>query len=307
MRILNFGSINYDFVYKVDEFPTSGETITSKDYHKYFGGKGLNQSVAIANSGLDVVHAGQVGFDGLDAIEYLNKFKITSKLSINDRQPTGHALIQVNNSGKNNIILYEGSNKNISEEFIDEVFQDFQADDFLVIQNEINAIPYIINKANEIGMKIFFNPAPFDDDVKKYPLRKIDYFILNEHEAMGLTDTKSIQEALTVFKEDWSDSKIIVTLGELGSCYIYNNKINYFGRYEVKTVDTTSAGDTFIGYFVSGIANKKTIQSAILVASKAAAITVSKKGTSITIPKKEVVENSHLNYLEMKGELINEE
>jgi len=152
MKILNFGSLNTDHVYKVKNFVTPGETIKSTQYIKKVGGKGLNQSIAIKRAGHDVFHAGAVGEDGQMLVDFLKKDNVNTDNVKLSEIPTGHAIIQVDEKGENCILLYGGANQNISESFADEVLQDFSQGDYIVLQNETNIVPCVIEKAYEKGM-----------------------------------------------------------------------------------------------------------------------------------------------------------
>lgn len=147
MKILNFGSCNIDFVYNLDHIVAIGETETSNSMQVFPGGKGLNQSVALAKAGMEVYHAGCIGTDGemLTAVLESNGVDISNIKKVDEK--TGHAIIQVSNKGDNSIFLYSGSNAKITEEFVDEVLDKFQKGDMLLLQNEINKIDYIIEKA----------------------------------------------------------------------------------------------------------------------------------------------------------------
>ena len=171
MKILNFGSCNIDFVYKLDHIVTIGETETSNSMQVFPGGKGLNQSVALAKAGMEVYHAGCIGTDGemlTDVLES-NGVDISNIKKVDEK--TGHPIIQVSSKGDNSIFLYSGSNAKITEEFVDEVLDKFQKGDMLLLQNEINKIDYIIEKAYKKGMCIIFNPSPYNDEIKNIGIR----------------------------------------------------------------------------------------------------------------------------------------
>ncbi len=187
MKILNFGSINKDFVYLVENFVQSGQTISSKKYEVFLGGKGLNQSVALAHSGANIYHAGCINKNDDSIIIQLNKWGVNTDNIIKVEDPTGHAIIQVNNHGENSIIIHGGANHSISSEQIENTLNKFNSGDILVLQNEINKIDEVINRGYEIGMKIFLNPAPFTKEIINYPLEKLDTLIFNESEGFGLS------------------------------------------------------------------------------------------------------------------------
>lgn len=192
MKILNFGSCNIDFVYKLDHIVTIGETETSNSMQVFPGGKGLNQSVALAKAGMEVYHAGCIGTDGemlTDVLES-NGVDISNIKKVDEK--TGHAIIQVSNKGDNSIFLYSGSNAKITEEFVDEVLDKFQKGDMLLLQNEINKIDYIIEKAYKKGMCIIFNPSPYNDEIKNLDFNMLSYIIIQNLKSLLLSEVKEV-------------------------------------------------------------------------------------------------------------------
>ncbi|MBO7698942.1 MAG: ribokinase [Erysipelotrichaceae bacterium] len=286
MKILSFGSLNYDHVYEMDHFVEPKETQSSLAYARGFGGKGLNQSIALAKAGLEVYHAGRVGNDGQDFIDYLNKYGVnTDYLMKDDSIATGHAIIEVC-KGQNCIILHGGANQAIDHKQIDEVLTHFEKDDVLLIQNEISNLDYLIDKADEKGMLIVFNTAPMNEKVFSYPLDKIDIFVVNEIEGAGLSGCNSsdYQEIIKALKERFPDKKIVMTVGESGSYYIHNDELIHQDAYKVEAIDTTAAGDTFTGFFLASYLKDRDIPKALDLAAKASSITVQGKGAAQSIP-----------------------
>ena len=275
MKILSFGSLNIDYVYKVPHFVKKGETLSAEELNVYTGGKGLNQSIALSRAGMETYHAGAIGMDGLFLLDQLKEAGVNTDLvKILEDVRTGNAIIQNDEEGDNCIILFGGANQAISKEQVDEVFEHFKNEDYLLIQNEINELPYIVKKAKEIGMKIILNPSPMNEKIKELPLDQINYFLLNEIEAMQILDMEEPKEI---------DGKYISGLLS-GDEYVEQS------IYKVKTVDTTAAGDTYTGYFIAGILNGKTIKEAMDTASKASAIAVSRQGAAPSIPYLKEVE-----------------
>lgn len=286
MKVLSFGSLNYDHVYEMDHFTEPKETQSSLSYIKNYGGKGLNQSIALVKAGLDVYHAGRVGIDGQDLIDYLKKYHVnTDNLLKDDGNATGHAIIEIC-KGQNRIITYGGANHKIDEKQIDEVLSHFDAEDVLLIQNEVSNLDYLICKAHDKGMKIVFNTAPMNHKVFTYPLEKVDIFIVNEIEAAGLVklDSDDIERIITSLKKEYPDKMIIMTVGEKGSYCLYENNVIHQDAYKVKAIDTTAAGDTFTGFFLGSYLKDKDIKKALDLASKASSITVQGKGAAQSIP-----------------------
>ena len=284
MKILNFGSLNIDHVYKVKNFVTPGETVKSKEYVKKVGGKGLNQSIALARAGVEVYHAGAVGEDGKFLVDFLKKDNvITDYINISEI-PTGHAIIQVDETGENCILLYGGANQSIEEEYAEKVLSFFAEGDYVVLQNETNIVHFVMERAHEKKMKIVFNPSPITEDMKNFPLENVDWFILNEVEAETLTDEKEIERMITSLKSKYPSSAFVLTLGDKGAIYFNKDEIISVEAEKVKAVDTTAAGDTFTGYFLANIAKGAGVKEALQQAAKAAAKAITVLGAAESIP-----------------------
>ncbi|EFU77562.1 ribokinase [Lachnoanaerobaculum saburreum] len=287
MKVLNFGSLNLDYVYDVDHFVREGETLSSTDMNVFCGGKGLNQSVALAKAGVKVYHAGAVGSaDGEMLTDALSSVGVDISYIRRYDMPSGHAIIQKNKSGNNCILLYGGANQNIDKEFIKDVLKDFDKGDILLLQNEISNLSFIVDEAFAKGIRIVLNPSPINESIFECDLKKISYLILNEIEAADIlsVEYKSKDDLIEKLTKSFPDTGLVLTLGEEGSVYVDKNCKIYQGIYPTKVVDTTAAGDTFTGYFIAGLVEGMDIKSALRQASKAASITVSKKGASPSIP-----------------------
>ena len=290
MKVLNFGSLNYDHVYKLDHFVQPKETASSLAYDRGFGGKGLNQSIALAKAGVEVYHAGRVGKDGQDFIEYLNNYGVnTTYLVKDDALATGHAIIEVC-QGENRIILHGGANQEVSREQIDETVKDFAPGDILLIQNEISNISYLITRAHDLGLKVVFNTAPMNKEVFNYPLALVDTFVVNEVEGAGLINCESdkVEDIINGLK--MLHKEVILTVGAEGSYYINGDELIYKPAFKVSAVDTTAAGDTFTGYYLAGLILGRSIEEALALAAKAASITVTGEGAAKSIPLMKEVE-----------------
>ena len=296
MKILSFGSLNIDYVYSVPHFVKKGETLSAKELNVYTGGKGLNQSIALARAGVETYQAGAIGTDGMFLLEQLKEAGVkTDLVKILDDVRTGNAIIQNDDEGDNCIVLFGGANQAITKEQVDEVFKDFTNEDYLLIQNEINELSYIVEKAKEEGMKIILNPSPMNEKIMKLPLDQIDYFILNEIEAMQILEMDKPEEIdgkyiASLLHERFKDATIVLTLGSEGSVCISDDEYVEQSIYKVKAIDRTAAGDTYTGYFIAGILNGKTIKESMDIASKASAIAVTRQGAAPSIPVLEEVE-----------------
>lgn len=291
MKILNFGSLNIDYVYSLSHFVQKGETITSDMLNVFAGGKGLNQSIALSRAGGNVYHAGAIGADGLFLEEILNEAGVDTRFLMKcENIRTGNAIIQKDREGDNCIILYGGANQAITKEMADEVLSAFGEGDWLFLQNEISEIPYMVEKAHERGMRIVLNPSPMNEKILRINLNYIDCFILNEVEAHALVQEDVDKAALlNQLKERFPHAEIVLTLGEKGSVYAGAEGIAEQKAYQVATVDTTAAGDTFIGYYMAGRLQGESVKEALDMAARASAIAVSKKGAAPSIPKRDEV------------------
>lgn len=288
-RILNFGSLNLDYVYAVEHFVAPGETISSSRMDLNCGGKGLNQSIALAKAGAKVCHAGKIGSDGGRLKTLLESYGVDTAYLKESEGPNGHAIIQVDKAGQNCILLFPGSNRQIEKDEIDACLDNFGKGDYLLLQNEINLIPYIMEKAAEKGIEIVFNPSPITEDIFSFPLDKISLFILNEIEGKALSGESSPNRILDAMNIKYPAAKILLTLGEEGSIYFDGEKKIFQNIYKVKAVDTTAAGDTTTGYFLAGLAAGDDPVTVLDRAARASSITVTRHGAAESIPTKEEV------------------
>ena len=293
MKILNFGSLNIDYVYSVDHFVRAGETISSALLEQFCGGKGLNQSVAFARAGAETYHAGCIGPEGKMLVDMLTQSGVNTQFV--QTVPTiscGHAIIQVSPSGENCILLYGGANQAITEEMIDEVLSHFSVGDLLVLQNEINALDRIIEKAHKKGMIIALNPSPFNEKITALDLSLIHWIILNETEGCEITGETDPENILNTLLGKYPHLKVVLTLGSQGSVYADQTMRAKHGIFKTKAVDTTAAGDTFTGYFFASVMTEKSPEQALAIASAASSITVSRKGAAPSIPTMEEVKSA---------------
>lgn len=295
MRILNFGSLNIDYVYDVDHFVRAGETLASRALHRYPGGKGLNQSIALARAGVSVTHAGKVRSDGEFLVGLLAENGVdTSLIAISSDERTGNAIIQRDPAGNNCILLYGGTNKTIDDELSENVFSRAVKCDWLLLQNEISNLEHIVALGKQYGMQIALNPSPVDGIQDALNLDLIDFLILNETEASvfaGLPVNASPEDLARGLIERYPKTAIVLTLGNSGSMYLEGDAEPVFQKaYPVNAVDTTAAGDTFTGYLLAGIIAGDGIRTSMMRASAASAIAVTRPGAAVSIPRKNEVE-----------------
>ena len=273
MKVLNYGSLNVDYVYSVDHIIIGGETQHSSKLEDFSGGKGVNQSIALAKAGVPVYHAGIVGNDGDILLEACKEAGVNTKYIRRLPVKGGHSKIQVDKNAQNCIILYGGTNQMQTKEFVDEVLADFGEGDYLILQNEINMLDYIIDQAYEKKMKIVMNPSPFDDKLSTCDLSK--EYLIQENEIEGAAK--------------FPNAGFVLTLGSNGAVY-YDGKEKVFQDiFKVKAVDTTAAGDTFTGYFIAAAIEGRSIQEALRMAAKASSIAVSRPGATPSIPRADEV------------------
>lgn len=292
MKILNFGSCNIDYVYSVPHFVSPGETLSADELNSFPGGKGLNQSIAVANAGCRIFHAGCIGKDGSFLKELLESKNVNTDYLYVVDEKTGHAIIEVDKNGENRIILFSGANAKIDEQMIDLTLNQFSENDILILQNEISCRNYLIEKAKEKNMTIIFNPAPFTGDITLDLISDVSYLIVNETEAYNLTGQNEIDMIIEKIRSDLPKCKVVVTLGKEGCYYFDDKQIIRQNAFNVETVDTTAAGDTFIGYFVAGVAKNIPIETNLRICCMASAICVKTLGASTAIPTiSEVEEN----------------
>ncbi|ETX11332.1 ribokinase [Marinomonas ushuaiensis DSM 15871] len=295
MTIYNVGSINLDHLYQLDHFVRPGETMASDSYQCLLGGKGANQSVALAKAGAQVKHVGAIHHNDQAIIKQLESLGVDTGLIKQLDVPTGHAIIQLTKEAENSIILYQGANHALTEAQVDDVLSQAVAGDWVLLQNETNLIEYTMRKAQEHNVKVAFNPAPMDVDLTKQVLSLVDLLIVNEVEAMDLIGAADIDSAIEDFPKAYPDLAVLMTLGKAGVCYFDGSKSNADNKisvnaFSVDAVDTTAAGDTFIGFCLSSIMKGEDITKSIIRACAASAICVTRLGAASSIPTEQEVD-----------------
>ena len=292
MRILNIGSLNIDYVYSVDHIVLPGETEATFSRNVFLGGKGMNQSCALAKAGAEVYHAGLIGEDGKMFLDACKEYGIHDEFIRVVDGPSGHALIQLDKNAQNSILLYGGANQKMTEAYIDEVLGHFDGNDYLLLQNEINMLPYIVDRAYEKGMHIILNPSPFNEKLYAVDLQKISIFLLNEVEGFQLTGEKETTQILCKLRQLFPRARILLTLGKDGAIYAEDRRTISQAAFSVKAVDTTAAGDTFTGYFLAGMMEDLPMEKTLQMSAKAASIAVSRPGAVPSIPYRKEVEEA---------------
>lgn len=295
--IFNLGSINIDYFYSVGRIPKPGETIAATHFSQGLGGKGANMSVAAAMAGSKVVHIGAIGKDGDWAKHRMGEFGVgTDRIAVSEK-PTGHAIIAVAQSGENSIIVVPGANHELDQTIIDRALRQMTTKDILLIQNETNGQVHAARMAHATGAKVIYAAAPFDAAAVHAVLPFINILVLNEIEAQQLSaHLKQSLESLEV-------EQAIVTKGAKGATVFHNglNEVIEFAAPRVDVVDTTGAGDTFIGYFAAGLDQGDSFEQAVSNALTAASLKVTKKGTADAVPSRSEVLDFVANQEPAKG------
>ena len=285
MRVLNFGSLNVDHVYRVEHIVRPGETLGSSSYSRFPGGKGANQSVAMARAGAEVWHAGQLGPESAWLRDRLAEDGVNVELVRVGEQPGGHAIIQVEDSGQNSIVLFGGANRAIAADHIAWAVAVCRPGDILLLQNEINGLPELIRQGHAAGLRVCLNPAPMDESVHALPLDLLDLLIVNETEGEALSGAREPKAILAALAAKLPRTRLCLTLGKDGVLFRGTDGITLFQAASAhKPVDTTAAGDTFIGYFLAAELSGKTIPEALAAASEAAGLSVTRPGAMDSIP-----------------------
>lgn len=285
-KVIVFGSVNKDHVYSVPHIVTPGETISSTGLHVAWGGKGLNQAIALAKAGAQVSLAGKVNSADFNELAALGKkYHLDTGPVACSEQPTGHAIIQVDRKGQNSIVIFAGANGDIRSDDIRAALKSLKAGDLVLLQNEISGNEEIIRRAKAAGALVALNPSPFRQEIMSWPLEQLDYIILNEVEAAQMTGFEDHQQALDSIAERYPRLNVILTLGGEGSMYARGEvRIRVRAADTERIVDTTAAGDTYTGYVLTELLNGSEVEHAMTVASKAAAICIMRPGAVDAIP-----------------------
>ncbi len=295
-HILVVGSINVDYVIHTERLPKLGETITGSDFAMNFGGKGANQAVAIAKAGCEVRMLGAVGTDlsGDLALQNLKDSGVGVDDVLRVDAPTGAAVITVC-GGDNHIILDIGANAHVTPSVIENRRALFEWADIVVMQLEIpvESVLSAAKLAHTLGKTVILNPAPVKTlEAELY--RYIDLMIPNEFEAgllvgFDITDDASAAKAIAELRARGCKNAL-VTLGSHGCAYGVGDAVHYAGIYKVTRVDTTAAGDSFIGGICAKLCEGALLDDAVVYAAAVSAITVSRAGAAVSIPTSDEVE-----------------
>ena len=291
MKVLNIGSMNLDLVYSVDHIVQPGETEASTALDTFLGGKGLNQSMALAKAGVEVYQGGMIGEDGQPFLDACAEYGVKADYIRTVPGKSGHAVIQRDKNAQNCILLYGGANQMLTEEYVDSVLADFGAGDILLLQNEVNQMPYIVEEAYEKGMQIALNPSPFNEKLNEVDMAKISIFLMNEVEGNQITGLTDPDEIIAEMLKRFPKARVVLTLGKDGAVYADAEQKHFQPVFKVQAVDTTAAGDTFSGYFLAGLLDGMSVPDILKMSAKASSIAVTREGAVPSIPyRNEVME-----------------
>ncbi len=292
------GSLNVDLVTNTSRMPKVGETIMGKSFKQVPGGKGGNQADAIAKLGSKVKMVGCVGEDELGnmLVQSLQKDGVdVSDIVRAKGVSTGIASITVDNDGNNCIIVVAGANNMLTAERIQKAVNAIKEASVVVAQLEvpIETVKYALKTAKQLGKTTILNPAPaaeLDDEM----LASIDILIPNETELEAISGIKATNDEDIFSAAQLLINKgvreLIVTLGDKGCIHVTRQGSNTYKAYKVKAVDTTAAGDSFIGALAAAISEGKVLKDAIAFATAVGALTVTKEGAQSSLPLRAEVE-----------------
>ena len=299
MRVVNFGSLNIDYVYRVDHFVQPGETMSAQSLQIQCGGKGLNQSVALARAGVETWHAGLIGPEGHFLKETLDRAGVHTRFVEESAGSTGHAIIQVDGRGQNSILLFGGANRRIPPEAVEDALRDFdvgyvlprplKAGDTVLLQNETSCVEEIIHQAARRGMRTAMNAAPANEKLVGLPLEALSWLLVNEVEGAFLAGTEAPEAILDTLAARYPETTVVLTLGEQGAAAARGGWRAWGPARKTAVVDTTAAGDTFTGYFLRRALEGGTLEEALSLAAAASALAVSRPGAADAVPGYEEV------------------
>lgn len=306
-KILIIGSTNVDYMMKMEEFPVAGETLEAQEFKQSMGGKGANQALSAHRLGGDVLFITSLGNDinGNNTLSYFKEEGLNVLPLIVENVPSGNAMIWVNSKGENCIVLNPGSNHEFTPDLIkkSDIKTAIENSDIILLQMEIpyTTVKEVCKIGNDLNKIIILNVAParvLDSEI----LKMIDYLVVNVVEAemiSGIDYDGSNKELIIDRLLNLGVSNVILTLGKEGSVFKNNDVSKCLSAYEVETIDTTGAGDTFCGAFAAELSKGCKLDEALHFATAAAAICVTRMGAQPSIPfEKEVrafMKNNNLN------------
>lgn len=278
MTLFNFGSINIDKLYRCAHIPAPGETVMTHGLQHGLGGKGANQSVAAARAGACVRHIGAVGADGQGMLDELAAYGVdVAGITVAD-QATGHAIIYLDEQAENAIGVYPGANACVGQGHLDYLAAHASSGDWVIAQNETTAVIELAQACRANGLRLAYSAAPFELDAIQAVLPFTDLLAVNEIEL------QQVCHALGVTEDDLPVDWLLVTLGKAGARLRTPDGLIETPAFAVQALDTTCAGDTYLGYLMAGLVDGVAPADAMRRASAAAALAVTRLGASASIP-----------------------
>ena len=278
MAIFNLGSINIDLVYRVSHFPAAGETLTASSFMQALGGKGANQSIAVAAAGAKICHIGAANPNDGWLFTAMAQHGVDMTFVQESQLPTGHAIVTVNDEGENQILLHPGANRAIDINQALSALNGAEPEDWVLLQNETNGTLEFAKSAKARGLKVAYSAAPFEAHVALALLPHCDLLIINEGESAALAAASGKKP------EELDLTHLVITRGSAGAFYFGLEGQAHQPAFAIEPVDTTGAGDCFFGYFLAGIAAGERVKTTLRLASAAAAMQVTKAGAATATP-----------------------
>lgn len=292
-KLVNLGSLCIDNVYRVPAIAGAGETVASRSHEVFPGGKGLNQSVAAARAGASVAHVGCVGADGAWLRDLLAEEGVNVDGVRVVEGASGHAVIQVDDTGANAIAIAGGANRALRADDVARALAQVGSGDWLLLQNEINDLPDVLAAAKRRDCAVAFNVAPVDGREADYDLSGVKLLIVNEIEAAALAATGATnalartgkpEAAAHALRERYPQAELVLTLGAAGLIHMGAEGASTLPAYAAQAVDETAAGDAFIGYLMAALLAGEGMAEALRLGSAAGALAVAKAGAAASIP-----------------------
>nr|WP_319248791.1 ribokinase [uncultured Celeribacter sp.] len=280
MAIYNFGSVNIDHFYALPHLPAPGETLSTTEHSVGLGGKGTNQSVAVAKAGAKVFHIGAIGHEEPWVQERIAGYGVDCRFLSRVEGGTGHAVIYVDASGENSIVIDPAANARQDKAVLAKALGQAGSDDILMLQNETTLQREAAELARAKGMRVIYSAAPFSIEAVQAVIGSVSLLVMNEVESAQLCAAMELELA------DIPVPELLVTLGSRGAMWRSNTsgEVIEVPAPKVQPVDTTAAGDTYIGYVAAGLDLGMPMRAAMEWAARAAALKVTRAGTADAIP-----------------------